>query len=42
MNNAPNEAHQEAIEMVLDIISVMKASGKFDNPTLEEIEQRIV
>jgi hypothetical protein len=42
MNNAPIEAHQEAIEMVLDVIASMKASGNFDNPTLEELEQRIV
>jgi hypothetical protein len=32
----------EAIEMVLDVISEMNNSMDFHNPTLDEIEQRIV
>jgi hypothetical protein len=32
----------EAIEMVLDVISEMSNSMNFHNPTLDELEQRIV
>jgi hypothetical protein len=32
----------EAIEMVLDVISEMQDSMNFHNPTLDELEQRIV
>lgn len=34
--------YEEAIDLMLEIISEMKASGDFHNPTLEELEQRIV
>lgn len=32
----------EAIDMVLDVISEMNNSMNFHNPTLDELEQRIV
>lgn len=34
--------YEEAIEMVLEVISEMKESYNFHNPTLDELEQRIV
>ena len=34
--------YEDAIEMVLDAISEMKDSMDFHNPTLDELEQRIV
>jgi len=36
------ETYEDAIEMVLDVISEMRYSMNFHNPTLDEIEQRIV
>lgn len=37
----PN-TYEDAIDLMLEIISEMKASGNFHNPTLEELEERIV
>lgn len=34
--------YEDALEMVLDVISEMKETYDFHNPTLEELEQRIV
>ena len=34
--------YEDAIEMVLDVISEMRDSMNFHNPTLDELEQRIV
>lgn len=34
--------YEDAIEMVLDVISEMRATYDFHNPTLDELEQRIV
>lgn len=36
------KTYEEAIDMVLDIITEMKDSMNFHNPTLDELEQRIV
>ena len=36
------ETWEEAIDMVLDVISEMRDSMDFHNPTLDELEQRIV
>lgn len=36
------DTYEEAIEMVLDVISEMRDSMNFHNPTLDELEQRIV
>lgn len=36
------ETWEEAIEMVLDVISEMRDSMNFHNPTLDELEDRIV
>lgn len=33
--------YEDAIEMVLDVISEMQESNDFHNPTLDELEQRI-
>ena len=37
-----DKAYAEAIDMVLDVIANMKDSMNFHNPTLDELEQRIV
>lgn len=37
-----NTGWNEAIDMVLDVISEMQDSMNFDTPTLDELEQRIV
>ena len=34
--------YDDAINMVLDVISEMRDSMDFHNPTLDELEQRIV
>lgn len=34
--------HEQAIEMVLSVIKEMKDSYDYHNPTLDELEQRIV
>lgn len=34
--------HEQAIEMVLSVIQEMKDTYHFDNPTLDELAQRIV
>jgi hypothetical protein len=34
--------YEDAINMVLDVISEMRDSMNFHNPTLDELEQRIV
>ena len=34
--------YDDAINMVLDVISEMRDSMNFHNPTLDELEQRIV
>jgi len=36
------ETYEDAIEMILDVISEMRDSMNFHNPTLDELEQRIV
>jgi hypothetical protein len=36
------ETYEDAIDMVLDVINEMKDSMNFHNPTLDELEQRIV
>lgn len=36
------KTYEEAIEMVLEVISEMKETYDFHNPTLDELEQRIV
>ena len=36
------ETYDDAINMVLDVISEMRDSIDFHNPTLDELEQRIV
>jgi hypothetical protein len=36
------ETYEDAIDMVLDVINEMKNSMNFHNPTLDELEQRIV
>ncbi len=38
----PMQTYEEAIDMVLDVISEMRDSMNFHNPTLDELEQRIV
>lgn len=41
-NSDYDMGYSEAIEVVLQIIQQMKESGNFHNPTLDEIEQRVV
>ena len=36
------ETWEGAIDMVLDVISEMQDSMNFHNPTLDELEQRII
>lgn len=36
------ETWEQAIDMVLDVIEEMRDSMDFHNPTLDELEQRIV
>jgi hypothetical protein len=37
-----NQGYAEAIDMVIDVIGEMYNSYDFHNPTLDELEQRIV
>lgn len=37
-----DEGWKEAIDMVLDVVGEMYNSYNFHNPTLDELEQRIV
>jgi len=37
-----NEGYAEAIDMVLEVISEMRETYDFHNPTLDELENRIV
>jgi hypothetical protein len=37
-----NLGYSEAVEMLLRVIQEMKESGNFHNPTLDEVEQRMV